>query len=251
MEGSGCISTRQAYTLIGAHMTPEPILPLCVCGDPQCHISYGFCHCGCGGKAPIAKEYRSKLIKRGYPQPFIKGHFGKLQAAKRRPKLVQPQDYSTRLIPLTRGFVATVDTYLYDWLNESNWCVLYNNHVKGYYATRNIPDGKGGQLVVYMHREIVGLSPNDDRQVDHQDHDGLNNKGGNLRIASNGQNLFNSRNHARGKKGYYRTAEGNYAAEITCNGVKERLGRFTTEEAAHQAYCRAAERLHGEFHCPG
>lgn len=36
-----------------------------------------------------------------------------------RAPVVQPQDQSYRIIPLTRGQVALVDTADYDWLNQS------------------------------------------------------------------------------------------------------------------------------------
>lgn len=38
-------------------------------------IPEGYCHCGCGGKAPIAKQGRdSRGFKKGEPQKFIRGH---------------------------------------------------------------------------------------------------------------------------------------------------------------------------------
>lgn len=46
-----------------------------------------------------------------------------------------------------------------------------------------------------MHRTILGLGAGDKRQVDHWDHDGLNNRRSNLRIASQRDNSRNVRKH--------------------------------------------------------
>jgi hypothetical protein len=41
--------------------------------------TYGFCHCGCGGKTELAtRSYLAKDIKRGKPLHYIRGHQNKL-----------------------------------------------------------------------------------------------------------------------------------------------------------------------------
>ena len=37
-------------------MPQEPILPLCVCGNPKCDTPYGTCHCGCGKSVRLAPQ---------------------------------------------------------------------------------------------------------------------------------------------------------------------------------------------------
>lgn len=47
---------------------------MCVCGDPQCKIPFGECHCGCGGKTkPSVHNRRGRTV--GKPQKLIKGHW--------------------------------------------------------------------------------------------------------------------------------------------------------------------------------
>ncbi len=85
--------------------------------------------------------------------------------------------------------------------------------------------------------------------VDHIDNIGTNNRWANLRLATRSQNLHNrgkNRNNTTGFKGVSRSRTG-FSAEISVDKNRTRLGTFPTAEAAHAAYCRAAERLRGEF----
>lgn len=59
-------------------MTPSEItlLQICVCGDANCTIPYGLCHCGCSGKTLVSKvnKPKQKLII-GLPMRFIYNHY--------------------------------------------------------------------------------------------------------------------------------------------------------------------------------
>ncbi len=90
--------------------------------------------------------------------------------------------------------------------------------------------------------------------VDHKDGDGLNNRQDNLRVATYADNSRNCKKHTdriddslpKGVSEMKRrdgTVYG-YLAKIS-------LGTFPTRELAHEAYCRAAEWIHGEFHNKG
>ena len=47
---------------------------------------YGYCECGCGGLAPIAKQTdTNKGCKKGEPRRFIQGHATKLKSGKDTP----------------------------------------------------------------------------------------------------------------------------------------------------------------------
>lgn len=89
--------------------------------------------------------------------------------------------------------------------------------------------------------------------VDHIDGDSLNNCRSNLRLATHQQNTRNRcrhKNNKSGFKGVYkdsRSGRRGWRAQITLDGKIIRLGTFKTPELAHQAYCEAAVRLHGEF----
>ena len=100
---------------------------------------------------------------------------------------------------------------------------------------------------LYMH----GCFPK--KELDHKNRNRSNGCIGELREANRGQNRANSKlqkNNRSGFKGVYK--DGNsWKAEVKSNGTKIYLGMFKTPEAAHAAYCRVAEKLHGEFFCPG
>lgn len=85
--------------------------------------------------------------------------------------------------------------------------------------------------------------------VDHIDNIGTNNRWANLRLATRSQNLHNrgkTRRNTTGFKGVWRSKQG-FVADISAGKKRTRLGVFATAEAAHEAYCKAAEKLHGKF----
>lgn len=79
-------------------------------------------------------------------------------------------------------------------------------------------------------------------QIDHINHNTIDNRIQNLRKATNTQNNFNRKN----AKGYIKYRE-KWQARIKINGKQKHLGYFDTEEQAREAYLRAKEKLHGEF----
>ena len=86
-------------------------------------------------------------------------------------------------------------------------------------------------------------------QIDHANGDGTDNRFSNLRECSHGQNRANSKlasNNTTGYKGVV-AKKNRYQAQITHNRQVINLGSFKTKEEAHQAYCRRAKELHGEF----
>ena len=93
---------------------------------------------------------------------------------------------------------------------------------------------------------VTGEDPGD--EIDHEDGDGLNNKWDNLRQATHAQNMHNNGGW-RGRdlpKGVTRM-RGRFQAQITLDYKVMALGTFDTPEEAHNAYCEAANRLHGRF----
>jgi hypothetical protein len=88
-------------------------------------------------------------------------------------------------------------------------------------------------------------------EIDHVNAHALDNRWANLRSATRTQNNRNTRirkNNTSGYKGAsWDARRQTWVAQITANRRNHRLGDFSTAEAAHAAYCRAAERLHGEF----
>jgi hypothetical protein len=91
--------------------------------------------------------------------------------------------------------------------------------------------------------------------IDHRDNDSSNNAIANLREASHAENMRNaklSRRNNTGFKGvHYRAKRKKYTSHIRIDGKLKSLGYFDTAEAAHRAYCKAAEDAWGVFHNPG
>jgi hypothetical protein len=85
-------------------------------------------------------------------------------------------------------------------------------------------------------------------EIDHKDENKENNRIGNLRLATRGQNVHNIKaSHAwHGIKGVEKRTDG-WKAAVQIDGVKYDLGRYSTAELAHQAYISAKNTLAGQF----
>lgn len=148
-------------------------------------------------------------------------------------------------IPLTKGLIAVVDDKDYERLSKHKWCAC-----KGY-GFRRLPAVNGKRQGVWMHREILGLDPANPLRGDHRDGNGLNNRRYNLRVSTPAQNARNSRNRTNNTSGFkgvtLRKDTGRWKATIETAGVTHHLGYHATPEAAHEAYCAAANKLFHEF----
>lgn len=156
-----------------------------------------------------------------------------------------------KLIPLTQGKSTQVDDEDYDWLNTYKWYALRDSKDKNkYYAIRAISVGQGNQKSIKMHRLILELT-DPSMKGDHKDGDSLNNQRYNLRVASNTQNVINSKlkPNQTGYIGVYLSGrkKNPYRAGITVSGKYIRLGSFFSITDAAKAYDCAAKLYHGEF----
>lgn len=167
------------------------------------------------------------------------------QHPRKKPEAVTPAPWppkrkkGVRLVPLTQGLFATVDSADYEEICKYKWSVLRVG-VKVYAQT--VIRGRH----VLMHRFL--LRPRRGYQVDHIDGNGLNNCRSNLRLCTAGQNQAN-----RGPRGGTSRFVGvwrrgnRWYAEIRHRGKVYRLGSYTDEVEAAKARDRKAVELHGVY----
>ncbi len=89
-----------------------------------------------------------------------------------------------------------------------------------------------------------------DKDIDHKNLMKDDNRWVNLRQATHRQNMINvaARNKSGNpKEAFFCKRDRIWVSCIKINGKQIRLGTFTSAEAAHQAYCEAANKYFGEF----
>lgn len=149
-------------------------------------------------------------------------------------------------IELSNGSFALVDDEDYPHLARYRWtCAQKGKLCYAIRGTRNRAEGT--QRGVKMHREIMKAPPGID--VDHKDHNGLNNQKSNLRLATRSQNCANSRlyvTNTSGLRGVVLRA-GKWMANIKHRGKTIHIGTFDTPAKAAEAYVRKKRELVGPF----
>lgn len=153
-------------------------------------------------------------------------------------------------IKLTQGKVALVDDEDYDYLNQWKWCAEKGRYT--YYAMRGVRHGRKVEGI-RMHRFILNTSKL--MEVDHIDHNGLNNQKHNIRNCNTSQNNKNVTSwgkskylgvcfsHSKRKDKIYTSIQ----SRIRVNNEVCHLGSCKTEEQAAKRYDTAAIYFHGEF----
>lgn len=146
-------------------------------------------------------------------------------------------------IPLTQGKFAIVDDCDFHWLSQIKWQFQKSGYAIGVLFGRRKTLKK-----VYMHRLIL-LAP-DTVEVDHKNHNGLDNRRKNLRTATRKQQNANKRKFSGTSiyKGVnLRRDKLKWCAQIKSNGKAKYLGSFDTEEEAARVYNEYAAEEFGEF----
>ena len=152
-------------------------------------------------------------------------------------------------IVLKDGTRALVDASDLEDLSRYTWLAMRRGNETRAYRAGNRRAGE--PRTVFMHRHI--LRAPDGLQVDHINHDPLDNRRCNLRLCTQAQNSANRRKlktwSSRFKGVYWRSGQDKWVALIRAHNKRIFLGHHDSEEAAAMMYDAAALREFGEFAC--
>lgn len=198
------------------------------------HYARWICRCACGketlvrGSALLSGNTKSCGCKR------------LMSNQQRRIK----QDYTIRgsytVCTLSNGISFLIDTEDYEQVKEYTWA--YNRPRDYIFCT--------GLSQMQLSRFLMGCPPG--LEVDHINHNRLDNRRCNLRIASHRQNCANTRPQLKNKSGYkgvsFCKQTGKWKAFCkTEDGKSTTLGRFDSKQEAAVLRDYISYKMHGEF----
>jgi hypothetical protein len=250
----GCRGWNPGKANIGVRsdMTPPENIVLCFCGDPNCVIPYGTCHCGCKERTRVSEgNDKSRNAVKGRPLLYVFRHKRITGRTVEDAAPFKIDGAYCRLVPLTKGMYAIVDAADYEWLMQWKWRAQWDRRRNCYIVLRWSKAVEGNRRRVFMYREILGLDPDDPHQGDHENVNTLDNRRKNLRKSTVSQNCMNRRKRSDNTSGFkgvsFHRRLGKWQAAIAVNGKDIYLGYFSDRLSAHNAYCEAAKIYHGEF----
>lgn len=149
------------------------------------------------------------------------------------------------LIALTKGQLAIVDDEYFPEISKHTWCAIYNPCTKSFYAKRGAPREGGKRGTIIMHREIVQAKPGE--QIDHGNHNTLDNRRGNLNITTHSGNRLNTRMQRNNESGVcgvnWCKRSKMWVARIAVGGKRKHIGYYAkivdaiaAREAANSQY---------------
>lgn len=151
-------------------------------------------------------------------------------------------------IRTTQGPTILIDDDDFDRISKWRWNL--NNRGYAYRRISIYGDGKKRQILMLIHREIMGAIKGE--EVDHRNQNPLDNQKLNLRICSRLQNAKNTSKRKSSTTSKYKGVSwemfsNRFRAVIYSDGRYIAIGRFKTEIDAAKAYNAAALKYHGEF----
>lgn len=202
---------------------------------------------------PIVR-WRSHLYTNNFCDKACRRKFleGKPFAGKRRTLPPSPIEFdedgvTARVVIFGRdGAVrarALIDAVDSEWVGRHRWSL--QDSVKGPVRRNEVVDGCIKR--VFLHREILGVAPGDNIEVDHINRDKLDNRRSNLRKATPAQNCQNTPSR-RGSSSIYRGVSWHkkskkWTAQISVNHQRTHLGMFESEVEAANAALEARQRM--------
>ena len=147
-------------------------------------------------------------------------------------------------IKLTQGKFAIVDDKNFEWLNQFSWQAV--KYSRTWYATRRKPkDSK----YTSMHRLILDAQPGE--EIDHKNHNGLDNRECNIRKCTKRENqhnrLPNKYQKSKYKGVHWHSQAKKWKAQICVNNEKIHIGMFDNEDEAALAYNEFALDWFGKY----
>ena len=157
-----------------------------------------------------------------------------------------PTGGAVNVIKLTQGKYAIIDSEDFERINKHKWYTFYDNW--NWYAVRNIRKVNGKRTMQRMHRVIMNCP--EGLEIDHRNHDTLDNRKCNLRICTHAQNHYNKKSQkgiSKFKGVSWHKRHKKWAAYIGLNNKDIYLGLFINEIDAAKAYDKKAKELFGDF----
>jgi len=157
-----------------------------------------------------------------------------------------PSISGAALVPLTKGRFSIIDATDADAVAAASWWLAKQRYACGYALV------DGAKRQVYLHRFIARMCGfGDAPDIDHRNHDGLDNRRANLRPATHAQNMWNGRTPRTNSSGYrgvsFHKGKRRWEAVTCVKGRSKLIGRFKTPKEAADAYDRVCVALRGEF----
>lgn len=153
-----------------------------------------------------------------------------------------------KTIPLTQNLEAIVDDDDYNELIAINWYTRRTPNGDCYAQANKKINGKW--TTIQMHRFILGIT-NPSIDVDHINHNGLDNRRENIRACTRKENSYNQR-AVDGSSSQYKGVRlhhltGKWEARSRLHGTLHYLGLYGSEVEAAQAVDAFMAEHHGEF----
>lgn len=146
---------------------------------------------------------------------------------------------SDHLIVLIAGRQVLIDTADIAYLSARRWHIMTGKYP--YVVSRNNTAGR----TLLLHRLIMNAP--EQLQVDHLNHNVLDNRRQNLRLVTlqqNGQNLLLQRSSTTGYRGVcYATGIQRYIVSVGCSGRSAAFGSYASAEEADRVACLARSVL--------
>lgn len=148
------------------------------------------------------------------------------------------------LILANTNLVALVDDEDYERVFDYRWKYCPERGVRFLSSKR--------KRYITLSRLVMNVLDTPNCDVDHANHNRLDNRKENLRVCSIQQNMSNRRGWGLYPKGVKKDKRrrNSFEARVHFNGRYIHLGTFSSVEAAKEAYDKKAKELYGEFYCP-